>query len=111
MDEKPKSTAIKRNILENLTVKVIKLRVDWLFSRRKERSCDCNHMINSMIIVMAWAKLNKWRTHWTAKFKELNMSMKHSLFYLTSVDENLSEINPLKIVEWINKCVDELTEW
>ena len=111
MDEKPKSTTIKRNILENLTVKVIKLRVDWLFSRRTERSCDCNHMINSMIIVMTWAKLNKWRTHWTAKFKELNMSMKHSLFYLTSMNENLSEINPLKIAEWINKCVDELTEW
>ena len=103
MDEKPKSTAIKRNIFENLTVKVIKLRVDWLFSRRKERSCDYNHMINSMVIVMTWAKLNKWRTHWTAKFKELNMSMKHSLFYLISVDENLSEINSLKIAEWINK--------
>ena len=39
------------------------------------------------------------------------MSMKYSLFYLTPVNENLSEINSLKMAEWINKCVDELTEW
>ena len=52
MEAFKESWILRRNILGHFTVKVIKLRAHWLFSRRKEKLCSCTHKIESKEIVL-----------------------------------------------------------
>ena len=103
--------SFKPNVIEHLSIKVIKLRTNCLFSKRKERTCTCNHKINSLDIVSSCKKLRNWRVKWSATLKTFNISLIYALFSLTSF--KLSNINstPEEIAEKINTWVNELTEW
>ena len=50
---------LQLDITEFLSINTIKLRADWLFSRYRERSWNCNHLINSKDIIYLWDKLKQ----------------------------------------------------
>ena len=111
METLKESWILRRYILDQYKVKVIKLRADWLFSRRKERLCSYTHKIESKKIVLNCKMIREWRIKWSAKFMQNGFNLTHSIFNLTSMDVNKSDVNPETIAEWINRGVEELVMW
>ena len=66
------------NVLELLSLKVIKLRVGCLFCKYKRRLCNCSHKIDSMSIMRECEKLKEWRSHWIGRFKKYNLNVYNS---------------------------------
>ena len=97
----------KHNLIELLSLKVIKLRVRCLFSYRKERSWNCTHKINSKEIIQEWSKIEEWRKKWNKTTQLHGVTITTALLKLTHVREKKTA----KIIsEIINEATEELTQ-
>ena len=99
---------LQLDIAELLSINTIKLRVDWLFSRYRERGWNCNHLINSKDIIYLWDKLKQWRSKWETKYKQKQLSMYDSILELNRISKSKSKSYIDQITRLINKCTLEL---
>ena len=99
---------LQLDITELLSINTIKLRADWLFSRYRERSWNCNHLINSKDIIYLWDKLKQWRSKWETKFKQKQLSMYDSILELNKISKSKSKSYIDQITRLINECTLEL---
>ena len=80
------------NLIVSLTIKVIKLRIGWLFSHHKERLWKCSHIINSEEIVGICSKMKEWRMKWSQEAKILGFRLETALLKITQHNERKSNI-------------------
>ena len=56
-------------IIPFLSIPAIKLRVNWLFSKYKDRIWNWDHKISSVEIINNWSKQDSWRENWNKEFQ------------------------------------------
>ena len=69
--------------IENLTIKSIKFKLNWLFnSRNRTKKWNWTWKIENEHVVIHWYKTQKWREKWSKIAKEItNKELLDSLLY------------------------------
>ena len=89
-------------LIEYLSLKVIKLRMGWLFSRNpKLKKCSCQCQITNEHIILDWPKTMEWRSHWN------KISLQHNS---QSILHNLLELRNWTEIESTSKLLNDSTE-
>ena len=93
--------------IEQLSLKVIKLRIGWLFQKKRlVPKCNCSCILDSKHIIKEWPKTRIWRLKWNYRSRNTNGK---------SIFENLMSVeipneNEQQLIELMNKATEELTE-
>ena len=98
---------ISHNVLELLSLKVIKLRVGCLICKYKRRFCNCSHKIDLMSIMRECEKLKDWRGNWIGRFKKYSLNVYNSLMQIT---RHRRDGKYVEIVKIINEATEELVQ-
>ena len=96
----------KCTIAEYLTLKTIKLWMDWLFQRKPSKpKCQCNQIIDSYHVVNSWPKTAEWREIYNKKAqKQLKMNIWEAFDFRDKVDNK----NILNLASLLNEATEEL---
>ena len=96
----------KCTIAEYLTLKTIKLWMDWLFQRKPSKpNCQCNKIIDSYHVVNSWPKTAEWREIYNKKAqKQLKMNIWEAFDFRDKVDNK----NILNLASLLNEATEEL---
>ena len=91
--------------IENLTIKSIKFKLNWLFnSRNWTNKWNWTWKINNEHVVRHWPKTQKWREKWGKIAKEItNKELLDSLLYKYEERKNFT-----KMATMINDSIEEL---
>ena len=92
----------ENSIIPFLSIIVIKLRVNWLFSKYKDRLWNWDHKISSVEFINNWSKLDSWRENWNKEFKREQMTTDYVLLILKRFRKNQEGTHSKKIVKMIN---------
>ena len=91
--------------IENLTIKSIKFKLNWLFnSRNWTKKGNWTWKIDNQHVVRHWPKTQKWREKWNKIDKEIaNKELLDSLLYKYEERKNFT-----KMATMINDSIEEL---
>ena len=97
----------RKEIIERLSLKTIKLKLNCLFYRNPtNRKWTCNKIINSYHVVEEWPKTKEWRAENNAKaYKLLNISMWEAYNNHHNEKNNIQSIADL-----LNSATEELVK-
>ena len=109
-DGRKRDKTNKRSIIEMLSIKTIKLRIGWLFSKYREKKWLCEHRTDSEEIMNKWAKTSEWGTKWSDRFRAHNLQMTFALLKLTIVKYQDGRNEAQLIAELINNATEELVQ-
>ena len=101
----------KRNLIEKLSLKVIKLRVNWLFRYRSKRLWTWSHPINSEEIINTCIKTRDWRSKWTEKLNQHGLPLHTALMTIKHLKRENVNDELQHLANDINTATEELVKW